>query len=95
LVCMTRADGKIKWVRQLPRWKNEKSKKVPFRWAGPLLVSDTLYITGSNGLMLKVSPFDGTVQGQIKLSGRTYQPPVAAGGTIYVLTDEGRLAAYR
>jgi len=95
LVCMTRSDGKIKWVKQLPRYKKEKSKKGPLRWAGPILVADHLYLTGSNGEMLRVSPFDGAVQGTIKLPGRTYQPPVAAGGAIYVLTDEGRLAAYR
>ena len=95
LVCMTRSDGKIKWVKQLPRYKKEKSKKDPLRWAGPLLVSDHLYLTGSNGQMLKVSPMDGTLQGTIKLPGRTYQPPIAAGGTIYVLTDDGKLAAYR
>jgi outer membrane protein assembly factor BamB len=95
LVALTRADGKIKWVTQLPKYRNEEDKKGPIRWAGPVLASDRLLLTGSNGRMISVSPYKGDILSQVELPDGAYLPPVVAGGTVYVLTDDGRLAAFR
>src|SRR5438067_810108 len=40
LIGLTRNDGKIRWVRQLPSYQNEKKKRDPMIWAGPVLGSD-------------------------------------------------------
>jgi len=95
LVCVTRGDGRVKWVSQLPRWRDEEDKKGAIRWAGPVLASDRLILTGTNGEMISVSPYKGNILSRVAIGGTAYQPPVVAGGTVFVLTDDGKLSAYR
>ena len=65
------------------------------RWAGPVLASDRLILTGTNGEMISVSPYKGNILSRVAIGGTAYQPPVVAGGTVFVLTDDGKLSAYR
>lgn len=96
LAALTRGDGKIRWVIQLPKWRDEEDKKGAIRWAGPVLVSDRLLLTGTNGELIAVSPLNGEVLSRTEVSdGPIYLPPVVAAGTIYVLSDEGRLIALK
>lgn len=95
LLCVTRADGKVRWVLQLPNFGNVKKKTNPIKWAGPVLASDRLILTGSNKELVVVSPYTGKITTTIKMSAAAFQPPVIAGNTAYVLTDDGKLTAYR
>ena len=38
--------GKIRWINQLPRYENEKSKKGPIIYVGPVLAGDRLIVAG-------------------------------------------------
>ncbi|MSP67346.1 MAG: pyrrolo-quinoline quinone [Alphaproteobacteria bacterium] len=95
LLCLARADGAIRWVSSLPRFKNEAAKKDPISWSGPVLASDRLIVTGSDGAALSVSPYTGKMLGQIKLPDRIAIAPVVADSTLYVLTDSAELVALR
>ena len=95
LLCITRAEGKVRWVTQLDRWKNPKKKTKPISWTGPVLGSEKLLIASSDKQILTVSPYDGKILSKAKLSDSAYLPPVIAGGTAYLLTDDGRLTAWR
>jgi outer membrane protein assembly factor BamB len=95
LICVTRAEGKIKWIHQLPRWKNPKNKKNPFIWSGPVLASDRLLVAGSNRTLESVSPYTGKAISSVKLSGAAYLPPIVASKMVFILTDDGKLTAYR
>ena len=95
LVALTRADGKIRWVQQLKRWDNEKKKTGGVEWFGPLLAGDRLFLTSSENNLVAVSAITGEKLSDVKLSGPAYLPPVAANGMLYVLTDNGQIAAYR
>lgn len=95
VVCLTRGEGKVRWMTQLPKTVKDKPKGKAIRWAGPVLASDRLILTGSDGRMFAVSPYDGKVLSQTELTGPASQPPVIAGGTVYVLADDGKLTAYR
>ncbi|GGE11953.1 pyrrolo-quinoline quinone [Polymorphobacter glacialis] len=95
LLCLTRGDGKVRWMLQLPNFGNVKKKTKPIRWAGPVLASDRLIVAGSNKEMVVVSPYTGKIISTIKLSASAFQPPIVAGNTAYVLTDDGKLTAYR
>lgn len=95
VVCLTRGEGKIKWVRQLPRFQNVKKKTGGYTWSGPVLASDRLLISGSNRTMVSVSPYTGALISSVKLSGPAYLPPIVAGKMVYILTDDGKLTAYR
>lgn len=95
LLCLSARDGRVRWVRALPRWKDEKRKRDPITWAGPVLVGDRLVLAGSNEFALSVSPYTGDLLGQIELPDGILIPPAVANRTLYFLTDDGDLIAYR
>jgi outer membrane protein assembly factor BamB len=95
LVCLTRNDGKIRWVRQLPSYLDAKKKKDPMIWAGPVLGSDRLIVLSSVGDAISVSPYTGEPLGHEEMSAGGYLAPVIADNSLYVLTDDATLSAYR
>lgn len=95
LVCLTRNDGKIRWVYQLPSYQNEKKRKDPMAWAGPVLGSDRLIVLSSAGDAISISPYTGEPLGREEMSAGSYMSPVIADNSLYVLTDDGNLSAYR
>ena len=95
LVCLTRNEGKIRWVEQLPSFQNEKKKKDRMIWAGPVLGSDRLIVLSSAGDAISVSPYTGEPLGREEMSAGGYTSPVIADNSLYVLTDDANLSAYR
>lgn len=95
LVALTRADGKIRWVAKLDRWKNEKKKTGPIEWFGPVLGGGQLILVSSDKQMVFVSPETGAVLSRRKIDHESYLPPVIANGMLYVLADDGSLTAYK
>jgi outer membrane protein assembly factor BamB len=96
LLCLTRNEGKVRWVRQLPRWGSPKSREDPIEWAGPVLGGDRLIVLSSQGKMMSLAAETGKPIGDTQsLADADYVDPIIAGGTLYVLTDDGTLTAYR
>ena len=95
LVCLTRKEGKIRWVHQLRRYEDEKAKSDPIRWAGPVLGGNRLIALSSLGELVSVSPDGGQRVGGQSLSGSAFLGPVIAENTLYLLTDDANLSAYR
>ena len=95
MAAVNRDDGRVAWVTQLPRWKNTKEQTGAITWYGPLLAGDRLVVAGTNSLALAVSPYTGEILGQQKLSGAASLGPIAVAGTVFVVTDDGRLLALR
>jgi outer membrane protein assembly factor BamB len=95
VVAMSRADGRIYWIRQLQRFEDDDPKEDRVQWSGPVLVSNRLMLVSSLGEAVLLSPQVGTVVGQFDLPDETLMPPVAANGTLYVLTDDANLVALR
>lgn len=95
LIAIARGTGKIRWIAQLKGWKNEKKKTGAISWTGPVLAGDRLWLANSEGELVSASPTDGTLGTAIKLEGEVSLSPIVANNTLYVLTDKGRLAAYR
>jgi outer membrane protein assembly factor BamB len=95
LVCLTRNDGKVRWVRRLPNYEDEKNKEDPISWAGPVLGGDRLIVLSSDGWALSVSPYTGEPLGRQQIPGNAFVDPVIANNTLYILTDNGQLSAYR
>ena len=89
-------DARISWVASLPRWENPEKKKNVITWYGPVLAGNRLIALGGNGEALFLSPMNGEVLGKQSLSD-TPAPfaPVVADGTVLVVTDDGRLTAWR
>ena len=85
----------MRWVRQLPSYQDEKKKKDPIIWAGPVLGSDRLIVLSSDGMAVSVSPYTGEPLGREEMSAGGYFDPVIADNSLYVLTDDAKLSAYR
>ena len=95
LVAFARDSGKIRWINQLPRWGNEKKKTDPIFYAGPVMAGGRLFVAGTNGALIEVRPSDGTFLMQREVRGSVRFQPVVAGGTLLLLSDDGRLTAFR
>ena len=95
LINVSLRDGRVRWITQLERFEKRKKRRGLIRWAGPVLASDRLFVVSSHGYMLTISPYTGEILSGIKLPGPSIIAPVVANQTVYVLTDDGVLAAYR
>jgi outer membrane protein assembly factor BamB len=96
IVCLLRDNGGIRWVSPLPRLSDPNDPgSTPIDWTGPILVGDRLLIAGSNHQALSVSPYNGEILGRLELPGPVLVPPIVAGGTVYFLTEDAELLAYR
>lgn len=95
LVAFTRNTGKIRWVLALPRYENEKRKKDPIVWSRPIMAGGRLILTNSNRKMWEIEPATGDVLRETKLSDSVTIAPIVANETLYILTDNGYLQAYR
>jgi len=95
LVAMERDSGRIMWVRSLPRWDDEEAREGAIVWTGPLLVSDRLIVASSAGVAVAVSPYTGDILGSETMPDGVSVPPVVAGETVYFLSDDATLSAYR
>ncbi len=95
LVCLSRRDGRIRWIRVLQRYEDEEDRTDPIRWAGPVLAGDRLLVSGTNGQVWSVSPYTGELLGWIEMPGPVLIGPAVANQTVYVLTDDAELIALR
>ena len=55
----------------------------------------SLLVTGSSGLALSFSPYDGKIIGKQTLTDSAHLPPVVANETVYILSDDARLSAFK
>ena len=95
LLCLTRDAGKVRWTRQLRRYEDEKAKSDPILWAGPVLAGNRLIVLSSLGEAVSVSPYTGEVIGTQRMSSGGFLGPVVADNSLYLLTDDANLSAYR
>jgi outer membrane protein assembly factor BamB len=95
VVALQANSGRIVWVTPLSTWLRPDTHSGRIIWTGPVLAGDRLIVAGSHGYIVAVSPYTGKVLGYDKLPGGVTVPPVAAGGSLYFLTDDADLVAYR
>ena len=95
VVCLTRDEGRVRWIQSLPQFQNEAERENPIAWAGPVLVGDRLVVTNSAGDAISLSPYTGDALGRIQLSSSAHLPPIVANNTMYLLSDNGELTAFR
>ena len=95
VAALNRADGAAAWITELPRFGDPEKQRDPILWTGPLLASDRLIVAGSTGEALAVSPYTGAILGRQPLPAGVSLPPVLAGGTLYIVTDDATLVALR
>lgn len=96
LMCLTRNEGRVKWIHQLPRWKDpEDTSSDPIVWSGPVLVSDKLIVLSSDGYAQAISPYTGNLLARMEIPDAAFIPPVVANETLYILTNNADLVALK
>jgi outer membrane protein assembly factor BamB len=95
LICLTRKEGRVRWIHQLPQYEDLEKKTDPIIWAGPVLVSDKLILVSSNGYAEAISPYDGKLTGRVEIPDGTTIAPVVANGIMYLYTSDAELVALR
>ena len=95
VLCISRANGHIRWINQLPQFEKPKSKKGELDYSGPILAGGRLIITASSGAIISIDPTTGAFENQTNVGAPISLPPVVANSTLYILDDRGRLTAFR
>ena len=95
LLAITRATGKVRWITQLERYRNEEKRTNPVFWTGPVLANNRLWIANTRGEIKSVDVASGEVADFARLDSGISLPPIVANQTLYVLEDNGRITAYR
>ena len=95
LLAIQRNTGKVRWLTQLQRYKNEKKKKGPIFWVGPVLAGNKLWIANSRGDLGWADPMSGAWHFDRKLDGGVALAPVVANQTLYILDNSGTITALR
>lgn len=95
IACLSRKDGRVRWVRSLPRYENEKKKEDAITWVGPVLAGDRLLFGGTQGHAVALSPYTGDLLGQVDMDDPISIPPAIADKTLFFVTDEADLIALR
>ena len=95
LLCIARSSGKVRWVTQMMRYRNEEKKKDPVYWSGPVLAGSRLWMTTSRGEIWSAASADGAAQQFTKVGEEITLAPVVANQTLYILDDNGTINAFR
>jgi len=85
LLALNRRDGQTLWAAKLP------DSNI---WSGPTLAGGQLWLVSSKGLLVGADPTTGRIISRAGVGAPAFVAPVAAGGRLYVLTDNARLLAY-
>ncbi|MEZ5708414.1 MAG: PQQ-binding-like beta-propeller repeat protein [Blastomonas sp.] len=95
ILCISRSSGKVRWISQLKRWKDEKDKKGPVFWTGPVLAGGRLIVASTEGVVSSVATGDGAITPMFDLGSPVSLPPVVADNMLFLLDDGGRISAFR
>lgn len=94
-VALDRETGNTVWSTPLGAFEDPDSREDAIVWAGPVLAGGRLLLTSSTERLIAVDPVTGGIVAEVELPDPASTPPVVAGGTIFVLTDDADLVAYR
>ena len=87
--------GQTLWRTEIPAFEDEEDREDPIAYSGPVMVAGRLLVTSSLGDLLSFDAQTGEALGAVDLSDGTSRGVAVANGTIYVLTEDGNLEAFR
>lgn len=106
VICASRSSGQVYWIKDLN--EGQVAKKGTFfgigkkevkggrtLWFGPVLASDRLVLASSDGRAVALNPKTGELIKTVTVGAPVLIAPIAAGGMVYLVTDEGQLVAIR
>lgn len=95
VMCIARTTGKVRWISQLPRYRDPKKKDKPIEYYGPVLAGGRLLVVDSRGMLTNVGVADGKIGTSVKAGKGFYMAPVVANNMLYMIDIKGRLSTWR
>lgn len=95
ILAIARSSGRVRWLTELGRYKNEKKRKNPIFWVGPILAGNSLWVANSEGEVAMIDPATGQKTTFTELGEPVSLAPAVANQMLYILDDSGRISAYR
>ncbi|XBQ15499.1 MAG: PQQ-binding-like beta-propeller repeat protein [Oceanicaulis sp.] len=95
VAAIDRRSGAVRWITQLPAFRNPRNRSDRVSWAGPILAGDRLVLASSRGELVFLDPQSGDRLEDRSVNAPVFIAPVIAEETVVVFDDEGRLIAYR
>jgi outer membrane protein assembly factor BamB len=95
LAALNAEDGRVRWAVDLERYTDPQDRTDPVIWTAPVLAGNKLWIANSLGELRSYDPRTGKPVDNLSASSPVFVPLLAANRTLYVLSDDGTLTAYR
>lgn len=97
LIRLDAEDGARIWSYTLPFFTASRPKRQSeiFVHHGPIIAGGNLIVASSDGIMRLYNPADGILRGEVPVPGGATTNPVVAGGTLYLVSKNGQLLAFR
>lgn len=97
LVRLSASDGSLVWSGTLPLYTDERVRKRRAIYAhyGPVLAGGRLIVASSDGMLREFDPRSGALLRTTDLGAPAIADPVVAGQTLYIVTENGALHAFR
>ena len=97
LIRVSKADGTLVWATPLPNFtKNNVNRRAKvFAHYGPILAGGRLVVASSDGKIRRFNPANGELISTLKMPLGAASAPIVVDGTLYVLSTNGDLLAFR
>ncbi|MCA0043667.1 PQQ-like beta-propeller repeat protein [Celeribacter litoreus] len=97
LVRLSARTGERIWGVQLPLYtkQRERQRKSVFAHYGPIAAGGKIWVASNDGWLRGFDPASGTQVARVELPKGAASDPIVVGGVMYVLLEDGSLAALR
>ncbi|MFK5996615.1 MAG: PQQ-binding-like beta-propeller repeat protein [Rhodobacterales bacterium] len=90
------ATGAEIWSVKLPGYlKQGKRQKTAYVHYGPVMAGNRLIVASSDGNIRSFNPSSGAALGVVKIQGGAASQPAIVNGTLYILSGNGQLQAFK
>ncbi len=83
LLAVYKKTGGIKWIIQLPDFKNPKKIATKFNYIGIIMAGDKLIASREDGELFIISPFDGKIEKTFSLNKKVLHVPIIIENKMY------------
>lgn len=92
IMCLTRRDGRIRWIAQLGEFRDPDEKKR-ILWTGPVMAGNQLLLFSSHGRYVAVSPYTGALLESGDFGSGVNMAPLVADGIVYIIDNDADVFA--
>lgn len=97
LMRLNASNGKPVWAVDLPKYVSNKPRRRKELWThhGPILAGGRLLIASNDGWLRSYDPMSGALVAQTEIPDGATTNPIVVDKTLYVVSKEGQLHAFR